>query len=82
MDFHGCLSLKQGLLSVLFMETFTVNKRAYRLPDRPVAVICVDGCEEAYLDVALAQGRMPHFSRILEIGWRVQHGGRCPLSQT
>ena len=78
MDFHGCLSLKQGLLSVLFMETFTVNKRAYRLPDRPVAVICVDGCEETYLDVALAQGRMPHLSRILEIGWRGSARGALP----
>ena len=50
------------------MSTFTVNDRTYRLPEQPVAVICVDGCEEAYLDATLAQGRMPHLSRILETG--------------
>ncbi len=55
MDFQGCLSLKQSLLSVRFVETFSNNDCVYRLPDRSVAVICVDGCEEAYPDVALAQ---------------------------
>ena len=78
MNFHVCLSLMQSLLSVRFMETFTINERAYRLPKQPVAVICVDGCEEAYLDVALAQGRIPHLARILETGWRGSARGALP----
>ena len=48
------------------MSGFTVNGRNYRLPTGPVAVVCVDGCEEDYLDVALEQGRMPCMARILE----------------
>lgn len=60
------------------METFTVNGREYRLPNQSVAVGCVDGCEEAYLDVALAQGRMPNLVRILEEGWRGTARGALP----
>ncbi len=78
MNFHVCLSMMQSLLSDCFVETFTINERAYRLPKQPVAVICVDGCEDAYLDVALAHGRMPHLSRILETGWRGSARGALP----
>ena len=60
------------------MDEFTVNGRDYRLPAGPVAVVCVDGCEEEYLDVALAQGRMPNLSRILEGGWRGTARGALP----
>ena len=60
------------------MDTFTVNDRTYRLPEQPVVVICVDGCEEAYLDVALAQDRMPSLARILEMGWRGSARGALP----
>ena len=50
------------------MADFSVNGRSYRLPSGPVAVVCVDGCEEAYLDVALARGRMPQLAAILKGG--------------
>ena len=60
------------------MDAFTVNDRTYRLPEQPVAVICVDGCEEAYLDVALTKGRMPNLAQILEIGWRGSARGALP----
>ncbi len=36
-----------------------VNGRRYRWPSRPVVVVCVDGCEPAYLDEACAAGAMP-----------------------
>lgn len=36
-----------------------VNGRRYAAPDRTVVVICVDGCEPAYLDEAMAAGVMP-----------------------
>ena len=41
-------------------------------------VICVDGCEEAYLDVALTKGRMPRLARVLETGWRGSARGALP----
>ena len=60
------------------MSEFSVNGRSYRLPTGPVAVVCEDGCEEEYLDVALAQGRMPSMARILEGGWRGTARGALP----
>lgn len=49
---------------------FTVNGRTYTPPARPVAVICLDGSADEYLDAALARGRMPHLERISVSGWR------------
>ena len=60
------------------MDMFTANDRTYHLPEHPVVVICVDGCEEAYLDVALEQERMPYLARILETGWRGTARGALP----
>ncbi|SVA18835.1 uncharacterized protein METZ01_LOCUS71689 [marine metagenome] len=60
------------------MSDFSVNGRSYRLPTGPVAVVCVDGCEEEYLDVALEQGRMPSMARILAGGWRGTARGALP----
>ncbi|MFN0067018.1 MAG: phosphonoacetate hydrolase [Limisphaerales bacterium] len=50
--------------------SFTVNGRAYAPPDRPVAVICLDGSADEYLDAALARGRMPNLQRFAVQGWR------------
>ena len=45
------------------METRTdsvhVNGRDYRLPQRPVAVICFDGCDPDYLAAGFAAGELP-----------------------
>lgn len=40
-----------------------VNGRTYRAPSRPVAVVCLDGWDPAYLDVALAAGDVPTIAR-------------------
>ena len=45
-----------------------VNKRSYRAPRAPAIVICLDGCEPAYLDEAISAGLMPHLKRIRESG--------------
>jgi phosphonoacetate hydrolase len=37
----------------------TVNGRAYPWPRVPAVVICLDGCEPAYLEIAMARGLMP-----------------------
>lgn len=50
--------------------TFQVNGRTYAVPARPVAVVCLDGSADGYLDAALARGRMPNLLRISTAGWR------------
>jgi len=46
-----------------------VNGRSYALPEHPVAVICVDGFDPAYLDCALADGIMPTLARWVATGF-------------
>ncbi len=41
-----------------------VNDRVYPVPGRCAVVICLDGCEPEYLDVAVADGRMPTLQRM------------------
>ena len=49
----------------------TVNGRRYRWPDRPLVVLCVDGCEPDYLERAIAAGSMPWMAAVRERGtWR------------
>jgi phosphonoacetate hydrolase len=45
-----------------------VNGRTYRRPDRPVVVVCIDGSEPGYVECAVAAGRAPFFSSILQQG--------------
>ncbi len=49
---------------------FRVNGRDYTPPARPVAVVCIDGCADEYLDAAMVRGRMPHLSALAERGFR------------
>ncbi len=44
------------------------NGRAYPWPKVPAIAICLDGCEPAYLDAAIADGLMPALKRIRETG--------------
>ena len=44
------------------------NDRAYPWPKVPAIAICLDGCEPAYLDVAIAEGLMPVLKRMREAG--------------
>ena len=37
----------------------TVNGRAYRWPERPLVVLCVDGCEPDYVNQAIEAGYAP-----------------------
>ncbi len=48
--------------------TVEVNGRSYRRPERPVVVICVDGCEPDYLTQAVQAGAAPFIERMLERG--------------
>ncbi|MES2099421.1 MAG: phosphonoacetate hydrolase [Pseudomonadota bacterium] len=49
-------------------KTLQVNGRSYRWMNRPVVVFCVDGCEPAYLDAAVAAGIAPTLERMMKSG--------------
>jgi phosphonoacetate hydrolase len=49
-----------------------VNGRKYDWPKNPVVVICVDGCEPAYLDEAIAAGHMPWLAKAVDSGARFE----------
>jgi phosphonoacetate hydrolase len=54
-----------------------VNGRRYTLPRQPVVVVCVDGCEPAYLDRAIEAGATPWFASARAAGtWLV---GDCVM---
>ena len=50
------------------------NGRTYAAPQTCAVVVCLDGCEPAYLDVAIADGLMPNLAVIrAEGGDRIAH---------
>ncbi|MFO0994594.1 MAG: phosphonoacetate hydrolase [Hyphomicrobiales bacterium] len=49
-------------------KTVSVNGRDYAWPDAPLAVICCDGSEPAYMDIAMREGLMPNLSRMTAKG--------------
>ncbi|MBL9135717.1 MAG: phosphonoacetate hydrolase [Verrucomicrobiales bacterium] len=57
---------------------FAANGRTYRPPARPVAVICLDGSADEYLDAAMARGRMPTLARMSVEGYRGMARGAMP----
>src|SRR5579862_4123108 len=42
-----------------------VNGRTYRWMDRPLVVVCVDGCQYEYITAAAAAGAAPYLGRLL-----------------
>ena len=44
------------------------NDREYLVPKVCAVAICLDGCEPAYLDVAIGKGLMPNLARMRETG--------------
>ncbi len=49
-----------------------VNGRSYRWMDRPVVVICIDGCEPEYVSCAIAAGAAPFLERLAARGTALQ----------
>ena len=49
-------------------ESVTVNGRTYAWPSRLVVVVCIDGSEPAYIEKAVAAGRMPFLAGALKTG--------------
>ena len=58
--------------------TIEVNGITYDLPPAPIAVICLDGSADAYLDAALARDAMPNLKKISNTGYRGQARGALP----
>lgn len=50
------------------MTSLEINGRSYAFPTAPVVVVCVDGCEPAYIDEAVAAGAMPWLAGAVELG--------------
>ena len=57
---------------------FSVNDRQYQPPTRPIAVLCLDGCSDDYIDTAIAKGRMPILKEMIETGFRAVARGALP----
>jgi phosphonoacetate hydrolase len=49
-------------------STLTVNARTYRAPTRPVVIVCIDGCEQEYINQAVQAGVAPFFTSLREQG--------------
>ena len=55
-------------------SSIETNGRRYEAPKNCAVVICLDGCEPEYLDVAIKQGLMPNLDRIRRTGTsRIAH---------
>jgi phosphonoacetate hydrolase len=50
------------------MKTVTVNGRSYGWPSAPLTVICCDGSEPAYMEIAMEQGLMPNLKALIAKG--------------
>jgi phosphonoacetate hydrolase len=49
-------------------QSLVVNGRSYRWPDRPLVVVCIDGCEPDYITQAIEAGKAPWFASVRERG--------------
>ena len=49
-------------------DSIVVNGRQYRWPDRPLVVVCVDGCEPDYITEAIGAGMTPWLAGLRERG--------------
>ena len=45
-----------------------INKRQYKVPLKPIVVICIDGCDPEYLDIALQKNCIPTIENFMKIG--------------
>ncbi len=45
-------------------RSINVNERDYRWPQRPVVVVCVDGCEPDYINQAIEAGKAPFLASL------------------
>lgn len=66
------------MAAVLDEERVEVNGIAYRMPRQPVAVVCIDGGDPAYLRQYLAEGVVPNIARFMSQGFSTLAEGTMP----
>jgi len=49
-------------------EPVSLNGRTYQPPKQPVVVVCVDGCEPDYINLAIGAGAAPWFAGLADRG--------------
>ncbi len=57
---------------------FSVNGTNYLPAEKPIVVICIDGCADEYLDTTLAFNRMPNLKKMATSGYRGMVRGALP----
>jgi phosphonoacetate hydrolase len=60
------------------MRLIEVNGTHYRWPKQPVAVVCIDGGDPAYLQRFLAEGAIPNIARFIKQGFSTVADGTVP----
>jgi phosphonoacetate hydrolase len=60
------------------MTDIQLNGVAYRRPARPVAVVCIDGGDPAYLEQGLKDGIIPNIARFMGAGFAANAAGTVP----
>jgi len=66
------------LPKVMNQAVVNVNGVDYRWPKRPVAVVCIDGGDPAYLQRYLREGSIPNIARFMKRGFSVVAEGTVP----
>lgn len=51
------------------MPPIELHGRHYPLPDRPVVLICIDGCDPEYIHNAVSRGICPHITAMVKTGF-------------
>ncbi len=64
--------------TLIATTAFQANGRHYSPPDRPLVVICIDGCGDEYLSTSIAHGCMPNLARMSSVGYRGLVRGALP----
>jgi phosphonoacetate hydrolase len=59
------------------MKSVSVNGRDYRWPQAPLVVICCDGSEPDYMEMAMAEGLMPNLKKMIAKGENMR--GLCVI---
>jgi phosphonoacetate hydrolase len=60
------------------MKTIRLNGVTYRWPAQPVAVVCIDGGDPAYIVQGLKDGIIPNISRFMREGFNAIADGTVP----
>ncbi len=59
-------------------DRLEVNGTEYRRPGRPLAVVCIDGGDPAYIEHGLAAGILPNIARYMRDGFHTVAEGTMP----